>query len=254
MDIGRRVKVAGVAALTLAMVGAGMMGFGRATAAQDAAATPTAATWSPTISVSGEGSVTVTPDAATVSVGVNAVNANLSEAQAQANNTITVVLEALKAAGIAEKDIQTANYSVNLIQNYDSNGMPGEITGYQVNNQLNVTIRNLDKLGDILETAVAKGANSIYGVTFIVTDSSAAAAQARAAAVADATEKAKQLATAAGGKLGKIGSITESSSPGVMPMPYGKAAGMEAAGDSVAISSGSNTITVNVQMTFEFIQ
>lgn len=255
MEIGRRVKAIGIAALTLAVVGTGLAGIGRSTAAQDAAATPVppGSPWQATVSVSGDGSVMVEPDAASVSIGVNTVNANLAEAQAQNNSIITEVLKALKAAGIADKDIQTSSFNVNLIQNYDNNGMPGEITGYQVNNQLNVTVRDLDKLGEVLETAIAKGANSIYGITFMVTDSSAAESQARKLAVADATKKAQELAGASGATLGRIITISETASPGNVPIPFAAGAAKGAA-DSVAISTGTNTIVVNVQITFELIQ
>ena len=158
--------------------------------------------WPATVSVNGTGSVSVTPDAATISVGVNIVETNLSEAQAKATSQMTAVLDALKAAGIDEKDIQTSNYSVYIMQNYDNNGFPAEITGYQVNNQVNATVRELDKLGDILDQVVAAGANSIYGITFMATDVEDAASQARASAVANARAKAEELAAAAGASLG----------------------------------------------------
>jgi uncharacterized protein YggE len=252
MNIGRRLKAVGIGALVAAAVGASMVGFGSGVSAQDAS--PVTNQYPATISVSGDGTVLVSPDAATISIGVNVVNADIVQAQTQAETQIEAVLAALKAAGIDDKDIQTSNYSVNLIQNYDSNGMPGEITGYQVNNQLNVTVRKLDKLGEVLQAAIAQGANSIYGINFIVTDSTKAASQARKMVVADATKKAQELADAAGGKLGRVLSISENSGPTPYPPMYGGAGAAADSAKAVSISGGSNIIQVSVQMVFELVQ
>lgn len=207
MNLGGNIRSAGLALTLLLSFAIGGLMVGRGASAQDA--TPTASSYPATISVQGDGTVMVAPDAASISIGVNIVNADLAEAQAQAESQIQAVLTALKAAGIDDKDIQTSNYGVNLIQDYDNNGMPGKITGYQVNNQLNVTVRDLAKLGDILQSAITAGANTVYGINFIVTDSTAAASQARKSAVADATQKATELAEASGGTLGKVIAISE---------------------------------------------
>jgi uncharacterized protein YggE len=223
----------------------------RGVSAQEATPTPTGAGAS-TVTVNGTGSVTVTPDEASISVGVNVVNASLAEAQSQATTQMNQVIDALKAAGIAELDIQTSNYSVNVIQEYDTNGYPARVSGYQVNNQVNVKVRDISKLGDILEAAVAAGANSIYGVGFVVSDPADAAKQARTDAVADATRKAQEIADATGMSLGRVVSVTETSGPTPMPKQYG---GMEMAADmaSVPIQQGGNIIAVDVQMTFELV-
>jgi uncharacterized protein YggE len=188
-----------------------------------------------------------------ISVGVNVVNANLSEAQAAATSTMTAVIDALKAAGIDEKDIQTTNYSVNVIQEYDTNGYPARISGYQVMNQVNVMVRDLDKLGEILDAAVQAGANSIYGVNFIVTDSSGAATQARTAAIDDATKKAQEIADATGMTLGKVLSVSETSGPAPMPLSYDAKGGAMEAAAAVPIQSGGSIVSVDVQMTFELL-
>ena len=176
--VGFSPRNVGLVAGTVALLGAAAIGAigSRGAVAQDA--TPTASTPA-TVSVSGTGIVTIEPDTASVVVGVNIIEATLSEAQAKATTQMMAVIEALKAAGIDEKDIQTVNYSVNIIQDYDQNGNPATIRGFQVSNQVNVTVRNLDKLGSILDTVVAQGANAIYGVTFYRDDPSSAATQAR---------------------------------------------------------------------------
>lgn len=246
----KQVKVALFAAALLALIGSGALGP-RGVAAQDATPTPSSSGAS-TVTVNGMGSVMVTPDAATVSIGVNIVNANLAEAQAQANTQMNDVIEALKAAGIEDADIQTTNYSVNVIQEYDTNGYPARVSGYQVNNQVNVMVRDIAKLGEILESAVTAGANSIYGVGFIVSDPAAASKQARTDAVEDATRKAGEIAEATGMTLGKIVSVSESFGPSPLPKYYG-AADAAAEMSAVPVQMGSNTITVEVQMTFELV-
>jgi uncharacterized protein YggE len=254
MNRAGRLRNAFIATAAVVAIGFGVIGAGRAVGAQDA--TPTASAASGTVTVNGTGSVTVTPDAASISIGVNVMNANLSEAQAAATSQMNAVIDALKAAGIDEKDIQTNNYSVNVMQNYDNNGYPTDITGYQINNQVNVTVRDLDKLGDILQQAVDAGANSIYGITFFVTDSSEAASQARTAAVTDAKTRAEELAAATGATLGKVVSISETSGPSPIPVDFFGGAGMAADSmkSAVPVQSGGSVIQVSVTVTYELIE
>lgn len=249
--IGRHLsKTLLVATALVATIGGSTFSM-RGAGAQDATPTPAGVAVS-TVSVNGTGSVTITPDAASISVGVNVVNANLAEAQSLATSQMNDVIAALKAAGIADVDIQTSNYSVNVIQEYDTNGYPARVSGYQVNNQVNVIVRDIAKLGETLESAVAAGANSIYGVSFIVSDSADAAKQARTDAVADATSKAEQIAEATGMTLGRVLSVTESYGPYPMAKSYGAGDAM-AEMSAVPIQAGGNIITVEVQMTFELI-
>ena len=237
----------------LALLGASMVGIGRGASAQVTTPPASTDTGPSMVSVSGNGAVTLAPDAALTSVGVNMINANLSEAQAAATSTMTAIIDALKAADVEGKDIQTTNYSVNVIQEYDTNGYPARVSGYQVTNQVNVMVRDLDKLGEILDAAVNAGANSIYGVSFIVTDTSGAATQARTAAIDDAIKKAQEIAAATGMTLGKVLSVSETSGPAPMPYAYeAKGAAMDAAA-AVPIQTGSTIVTVDVQMTFELL-
>ncbi|MDQ3043926.1 MAG: SIMPL domain-containing protein, partial [Chloroflexota bacterium] len=118
----------------------------RQVAAQNA--TPVAETGAATVTVMGMGIVRVEPDTASISVGVTATQSTLSEAQAQATDIMTATNAALIAAGVAEEDIQTSNYNVNILQNYDPQGLPTDIQGYQVSNQVNVLVRDLDALGE----------------------------------------------------------------------------------------------------------
>jgi uncharacterized protein YggE len=162
------------------------------------------------------------------------------------------VIDAVKAAGIADKDIQTSTYYVSVVQNYDSNGNPSEVTSFQVQNQVNVVIRDITTVGDVLDGAVAAGANTIYGVNFYVDDSSAATSQARKLAVEDAHTRAQELAEAAGMTLGPVVSIAEGYSSGPI---YGKGGGVvaEAAAPSTPIQAGSSTIEVDVTVIYQLI-
>ena len=248
-----RVRRGLIVAVMAALIGASVIGgIGLRAAAQEATPTSGMTSGGSTVSVNGNGLVTITPDAASISVGVNVIDANLTEAQAAATSSMTAVIDALKAAGVEEKDIQTTNYSVSVLQEYDTNGLPARVSGYQVNNQVNVMVRDLDKLGTVLDEAVKAGANSIYGVSFIVSDSSAAATQARAAAIADATKKAREIADATGMTLGRIVTVTETYGPPPMPYAFGKAESMDMAA-AVPIQTGGSIVTVDVQMTFELV-
>jgi uncharacterized protein len=246
---GALLSLAAVALIGVAAIG----GSGwRGVAAQNA--TPAPAEESPgTVSVGGHGAVTMAPDTASVVVGVNVIETTLSAAQEKATAQMTAVIDALKAAGIEEKDIKTVDYSVSIIQDHDENGNPTVVKGFQVNNQVNVTVRDLDKLGAVLDTVVAQGANSIYGISLYVNDPSAAASQARAAAVKDAKAKADELAAAAGMTVGRVLSLSETSSPPPAPMEVAGGAADGAARAPVPIQGGTTTVSVDVDVTYELV-
>ena len=206
----------------------------------------------PTVSVSGHGQVNVPPDTASVSIGIDVIQPTLAKAQTQATAQATALIEALKAAGIADEDIQTAYFSVNIVRDYSENGNPTQITGFEIINQLQLTVRDIDMLGDLLDEAVNAGANSINGVTFYFDDQTAAASEARKLAVEDARTKAEELAAAAGLTLGPVVSIAEGTvSPMPPPMYGGAGGGMAKAEAAVPVQPGSSTIAVDVSMTFE---
>ena len=168
------------------------------------------------VNVSGHGEVTIPPDTASVAIGVDVTQPTLSEAQAQATAQATDVIAALKAAGIAAKDIQTMSYNMDILRDTSKHGDPTKITGFEITNQLQVTVRDTAILGQVLDTAVKAGANNVSGVTFYVDDQTAAAREARRLAVEDARTKAEELATAAGLTLGPVVSITEGTQPPVL--------------------------------------
>lgn len=254
MTIARRIGIPRlIAALAIvALCGGILAGITGKASAQ--VATPVAGDGPATVSVNGHGSVLVPPDTASVVVGIDVLRETLSEAQTEATTQMTAVIDALKAAGVAEDDIQTVNYSVNILRDYDpQTGSPGPVTGFQVSNQVNVTVRNIDELGALLDTVVGQGANSIYGISFYVADPTEAASAARKLAVDDATAKARELAEAAGITLGRVVHISEGFTQPPMPLVYRESAAMDAAGSAVPIQTGSSEIAVDVQMTFELV-
>jgi uncharacterized protein YggE len=256
----RALRTAGrVGALAVALALAGLLATsavgGGIAMAQEVMATPVVSSMAlgvATVSVSGHGSVNVPPDTASVNIGVDVIKPTLGEAQDTATAQATAVIEALEAAGIAAEDIQTEFFSVNILRDYSENADPTLITGFEIINQLRVTVRDTDQLGELLDAAVNAGANSIYGVTFYVDDQTEAASEARVEAVEDARTKAEELAAAAGMTLGPVVAISEGTSPLVSPVyDMGRGGGMAAAEAAVPVEPGSTTVAIDVTMTFE---
>lgn len=201
------------------------------------------------VTVIGTGEAVGAPDEARLQVGVETIRESADEAMAQNEATIQTIMQALTNLGIAEADIQTANYNLWAEQRYDENGQLQGIVGYHVSNQLNVTIRDISKVGDVLSQAAAAGANNIYGVTFAVSDPAALEAIAREKAVANARERAASLAALSGKELGDVLIVTEVIGA---PAPMFEGAYLrDQAGGGVAVAEGSLTFITNVQVTFE---
>lgn len=209
------------------------------------------------ISVTGQGMAQVAPDMAVVSLSVTRLAETADAALAANNAAMREVMAALKADGIAERDIQTSDFSIYphySQQSSDSSNEPSppKTTGYQVTNALTVKVRDLQKLGGLLDRSVKLGVNQGGQISFTNDDTKVPLTQARRRAVEDAVEKARTLAEAAGVKLGRIVSLEENAD---LPMPIRPAPMMRMAmakeADSVPVSGGENTYTVNVFMRFE---
>lgn len=206
-----------------------------------------------TISVSGTGTVTLKPDVADLQLGVLVNRSTVKAAQADAAGAMTRVIAALKALGIADKDIQTSNVSLQPTYDYSTNTNPPRITGYQMSNSLTVTVRDLTQLGAAIDNSLAAGATSLDGVTFRVADQTAAEAQARQAAMAEAKSKADTLAAASGVSINGVASISETSAPIPYPVMYGAAAAPAAIdGSKVAtpVQSGTTDVTITVAVVY----
>ena len=202
------------------------------------------------ISVSGEGKVTVTPDIVNVQYGIQAQALTVADAQSQAANAINNVMAALTANGVAQIDIQTQSYSIQQTTSWDNNKQIQIVTGYQVNNYLNIKIRDVAKAGIIIDAATAAGGNltRVNSIQFGIADPTAYNDQVREKAMTDAKDTAAQLAKLAGVTLGKPISISENvSSPIVPPIYYN---GATDAKSSTAITPGTFDITMTVQVLY----
>jgi len=205
-----------------------------------------------TVNVTGSGTANLVPDIAYIYVGVHTEKPSAAEAMDENNAQTQKMIQALKDFGIAAKDIRTTNFSIWPQDKYDP--MTGTPTGdktYVVDNTVYVTVRDLGKLGDLLDTVIAAGANTVNSIQFDVADKEAALKGARADAVKDAEAQAQELADAAGVKLGEIQTIGfNESSP--YPIYNGKGGGGGAVAEAaVPIQPGQLTFTVTVNMTYE---
>jgi uncharacterized protein len=205
------------------------------------------------LSVSGMGTVMLTPDIAYINIGVHSEAPTAAEAVAANNTQTQQVVDALKAAGVAAKDIRTTNFSIYPNTQYDPQTNQKLGTTYVVDNTVYVTVRKLDSLGDLLDTAVKAGANNVNSIQFDVADKNPAMKQARDQAVKDAETQAQELAKTAGVTLGGIQSITYNNSvPTPIMESFGKGGGGVAAADlAVPINPGTMTLTVTVGMAYD---
>jgi uncharacterized protein len=197
-----------------------------------------------TITVSASGSVTLVPDVARVGVGVSATKSTVKLARNAVGTTMNKIITSLKALGIDEKDIKTT--SIDLSPQY-GNGSNPKIVGYRMSEQLQVTVRDLDKAGDVVDTATAKGANEVNGLWFDVSDPAKAMDDARAAAIAQARTSAQAMASAAGVSLGAVVSIAESSATSPQPYAYLGAAIRDAA---TPVQPGTQDVQATVTVVF----
>ena len=204
------------------------------------------------MSVNGSGQVFLAPDIAYINIGVHTEMPTATEAVAENKDQTQKVIDTLKGAGVDPKDISTTNFSIWSNTQYSPDGQPTGTT-YVVDNTVSVTVRKLDSLGDLLDSAVASGANNINSIQFDVADKTAALKEARGEAVKDAKAQAQELADAAGVQLGEIQTI---SFYDTLPVPYSNTFGKGGGGAvaeaaTVPIQPGQLTLTVTVSMTYE---
>lgn len=205
-----------------------------------------------TITLNGHGSVDREPDMATVNVGVNVEADTAVAAMNQQAERMNAVFAAVRAAGIADRDMQTSNLSLNPVYDYSRDDSRPRLRGYNAANQITINVRDLDKLGEALDAIVKAGSNQINSVQFSVDDPSDATDEARVAAITDARRKADLYAKAAGYRVARIVSISENSYS-QPPMPV--MARMEAAEQSATpIARGQVSLTADVSVTFELVK
>ena len=201
------------------------------------------------ISVSGRGIAVAAPDIASLSIGVSTVRDSARQARDDAASLVTDLIDSLVENGIAEEDYHTSQFSIAPEIDYRSNGQQ-VIRGYRVTSTLAVTVRDLDRVGEVIDDAVDAVGDPIRveGVTFSIEDPLALQSEARALAMADAKTKAEELAALAEVDLGKPITISESSAGGVPPVFFQTADLAQTA--ETPISPGQLEITVSVQVTY----
>lgn len=206
-----------------------------------------------TITVTGEGHVEAAPDLATLSLGVTTQGETASAAMEANSAALATVVARMKAAGIADRDVQTSNLSLNPNWQQAEGSDTPKIVGYVATNVLTVRVRKLATIGSVMDAAITDGANTLNGISFGLDDPEPALDKARVAAVKAARARAEMLVTAAGGTLGRIVSINESGSTmPPMPMPMYR---MEAAmADAVPVEGGEVGMTASVTIVFEIEQ
>ena len=200
------------------------------------------------LTVAGTGESRVAPDMASIQLGVTTQAASAAEAMRQNSARQAAVIAALTGAGIEQGDIQTSGLNLNPVMDYGEGRAP-TVTGYQASNMVTVRVRDVPRLGEVLDAIVAAGANEINGIAFLRDDNAAAEDDARRAAVADARHRAEILAEAAGLTLGPVLVLRDTPAiEGPRPMMMEARAAEDSA--SVPIAAGEIATTATVEMQF----
>ncbi len=218
----------------------------------------------PQLNVTGEGKISVRPDVAIFTVTSVTSAARAGDAQNQNAVRSNAVINFLKQNGVQEKDIKTVNYSIQPQYVYDdkrpcssiacpvSGTMPPRIVSYEVRHSLEIRVRDLNSVDDILQGVVSAGGNDVSSIMFKIDDEKLAMAEARKRAIEDATQKAHILARDLGVRLVKITGFSET---GTSPV-YGRSFAADSAKSEVApapqVEAGEQEITSNVTITYEF--
>ncbi|MCL7713529.1 SIMPL domain-containing protein [Stenotrophomonas mori] len=202
------------------------------------------------LNISAQAEARRVPDVATLSAGVvtQAVDGN----SAMRANAVQMdkVMAAIKAAGIAERDIQTSGINLNPQYRYADNEAP-KITGYQATNTVSLKVRDITKLGTVLDSLAAQGANQIHGPNFEIDQPEPVYDEARLAALKNAQARAETYAKSLGLRVRRIVSISEGGGGGFRPMPRMAMAPMVKAEMDTAVSPGETALSVDLDVVFE---
>jgi len=202
------------------------------------------------LSVSSSANAHQAPDMAVISAGVVTQAADGNGAMRQNAEQMSRVLAAVKAAGIAERDVQTAGINLSPQYRYEEN-QPPKITGYQASNTVSVKVRDLAKLSRVIDALVAQGANQLNGPSFEIENPEPLYDQARVDALKKAQTRAELYARSLGLKVRRIASISEGGSGGpIRPMMEMRAMASDSF-KSTPVAAGENTVSVNLDVVFE---
>ena len=203
-----------------------------------------------TIAVDGMAETFVAPDTAKVSFGITAKNRKTTVATASVNERMQKLMDALRGVDVEQKDVKTVNY--NLYPEYTYTDGAQSFDGYRVSQRVEVTIRNLDRVSDVLDIVNTAGVDDVSQLSFSVDDEDAIREQLRSDAIADARAKAKKIADDLDVRLGSVVNFSENAG-GDTPMPM-YAAGMramdEAKESAAVVPTGENNLVTRVQVTF----
>ncbi len=207
----------------------------------------------PTLTATGDAEVSVAPDRARVVLGATVQAADASDAQRRIAEIMTRALEALRGAGARDEDLKTAGVTLHPVHAPAGRRPNGEteeprIVAYRASNTVEVVLTDLARVGTTIDAGVGAGANRVQGVTFELTDESGPKADALAAAVRNAREKAERMAAAAGVRLVALQSVTESG--GRFVGPVAATARMSAFDVGTPVEPGRITVTGAVSLTY----
>lgn len=209
------------------------------------------ATTANTVSFSGEGKVVSKADIALVSLSIVTESPTSKSAQDDNSKKSKAIVDFLKKQKIEDKDIKTTSYNIYPQYTYPRNDKP-VISGYQVNQTMEVKIRNLDEVSAILDGVVSAGANQINSLSFQIDEPEKLKAEAMALAIADAKKKASELEKELGIDLGKIINFSENTGGFPTPIYYESKSGMGGGmGGGPSVPSGENEIVVDVNLTYQ---
>ena len=198
------------------------------------------------VSVSATGSVNAEPDLASVSVGAIVEADTAKEALARSSTLMAKLLDGLKALGIAARDIQTTAVNIEPRYTQAKDGRPAALAGYRLLNRVHLTVREVKRLGEILDGAIGLGANQVNGIGFDVSNAEILMDEARRLAIANARRRAELYAAAAGAQLGSVLTISETTNASPRAVPMARVA----AGAPMPIEAGTLTLAVEVNVTY----
>lgn len=236
MSASHRASVAALLALAVAALAAGAGGA----VAEDEKSLQR------TVTVSASATVSAEPDLARITVGVVSEAETAREALSRNTEAMRQVIDGLKAAGIAAEDVRTVSFSVDARYSSPRDGSQPKITGYQARNDVQVTARDLKRLGEVLDQLVRLGANQMGGLSFEVSKAETLKDEARKQAVANARRRAELFASATGARVGEVVAIAEESAAPPGPRPMFRSA---MAAEAVPIERGTLQLEAHVTVT-----
>ncbi|MEQ1672180.1 MAG: SIMPL domain-containing protein [Hyphomicrobium sp.] len=202
-----------------------------------------------TVTVSASGSVSAVPDEATIQTGVSNEAKTARDAMSKNTGAMKKVITELQTQGVEPKDIQTTQFNIEPVYVYPKEGQPPVVTGYRVNNMVSVRVRDLDKLGGVLDQLVTAGANQMHGISFGVSKAETLKDEARKEAMGNALRRAKLLAAAGGAEVGDVVQISEEVGyAGPRPVVFAKRAAMA---EAAPVERGEQELETRVTVTWK---